>query len=89
MCYQLCCQFDRRYWVDIRGLGLPPVGYELGGISGGPMLQPIFLRSCVAEPQGENISIESLAEAWYGQCWTLNEDTTDAMAHLQPLRGRH
>jgi hypothetical protein len=40
--YQLCCQFDRRYWVDIRGLGLPPVGYELGGVSGGPMLQPIF-----------------------------------------------
>jgi len=40
--YQLCCQFDRRYWTDIRGLGLPPVGYELGGISGGPMLQPVF-----------------------------------------------
>jgi hypothetical protein len=40
--YQLCCQFDRRYWVDIRGLGLPPVGYELGGVSGGPMLEPIF-----------------------------------------------
>jgi hypothetical protein len=41
--YQLCCQFDRRYWVDIRGLGLPPVGYELSGVSGGPMLQPIFM----------------------------------------------
>ncbi|AZO44950.1 hypothetical protein EJ076_29535 [Mesorhizobium sp. M7D.F.Ca.US.005.01.1.1] len=40
--YQLCCQFDRNYWVDVRGLGLPPVGYELGGISGGPMIQPIF-----------------------------------------------
>jgi hypothetical protein len=40
--HQLCCQFDRRYWMDIRGLGLPPVGYELGGASGGPMLQPVF-----------------------------------------------
>ena len=40
--HQLCCQFDRRYWMDIRGLGLPPVGYELSGASGGPMLQPIF-----------------------------------------------
>jgi hypothetical protein len=38
--YQLCCRFDRRYWVDVRGLGLPPVGYDLGGVSGGPMLQP-------------------------------------------------
>jgi hypothetical protein len=40
--HQLCCQFDRRYWMDIRGLGLPPVGYELSGASGGPMLQPVF-----------------------------------------------
>jgi hypothetical protein len=40
--YQLCCHFDRQYWVDVRGLGLPPVGYDLGGVSGGPMLQPIF-----------------------------------------------
>jgi hypothetical protein len=40
--YQLCCQFDRRYWVDVRGLGMPPIGYELGGVSGGPILQPIY-----------------------------------------------
>jgi hypothetical protein len=40
--YQLCSRFDRRYWVDARGLGLPPVGYDLGGVSGGPMLQPVY-----------------------------------------------
>ena len=40
--YQLGCRFDRQYWVDVRGLGLPPVGYDLGGVSGGPMLQPIY-----------------------------------------------
>jgi hypothetical protein len=39
---QLCCQLDRRSWIDVRGLGLPPVGYDLGGVSGGPMLKPIF-----------------------------------------------
>jgi hypothetical protein len=39
---QLCCQFDRDHWFDVRGTGLPPVGYEHGGMSGGPMLQPIF-----------------------------------------------
>jgi hypothetical protein len=40
--YQLACRFDRRYWVDVRGLGLPPVGYDLGGVSGGPILQPVY-----------------------------------------------
>ena len=40
--HQLCCQFDRKRWFDIRGAGLPPVGYEYGGMSGGPMLQPTY-----------------------------------------------
>jgi hypothetical protein len=40
--HQLCCQFEREEWVDVRGLGLPPVGYDLGGASGGPMLAPVF-----------------------------------------------
>lgn len=39
--YQLCCQLDRDSRVDVRGLGLPPEGYDLGGVSGGPMLQPV------------------------------------------------
>jgi hypothetical protein len=39
---QLCCQLDRDSWIDVRGLGLPPIGYDLGGVSGGPMLKPIF-----------------------------------------------
>jgi hypothetical protein len=40
--HQLCCRFAREEWIDVRGLGLPPVGYDLGGASGGPMLAPIF-----------------------------------------------
>jgi hypothetical protein len=40
--YQLCCQLDRDSRVDVRGLGLPPEGYDLGGVSGGPMLQPVY-----------------------------------------------
>jgi hypothetical protein len=39
---RLACRFDRRYWVVIGGLGLPPAGYDLGGVSGGPMLQPVY-----------------------------------------------
>ena len=41
--HQVCCQFAREDWIDVRGLGLPQVGYDLGGVSGGPMLQPIFI----------------------------------------------
>lgn len=37
-----------------------------------------FLRSRVTGPKGEKISIQGLAEDWYGQCWTYNNDT-DAM----------
>ena len=37
-----------------------------------------FLRSQVAGPNGEKISMSSIAADWYGQCWTFNDDT-DAM----------
>ena len=40
--YQLCARMEPEYRVDVRDLGLPPEGYNLGGISGGPMLQPVF-----------------------------------------------
>lgn len=41
--HQLCCQFSREDWIDVRDVGLPPAGYDLGGVSGGPMLQPVFV----------------------------------------------
>jgi hypothetical protein len=34
-----------------------------------------FLRSDVSGPGGEKISIAELADNWYWQCWTLNQDT--------------
>jgi hypothetical protein len=37
-----------------------------------------FLRATVTTPAGERGSMETLASAWYGQCWTYNADT-DAM----------
>lgn len=40
--HQISCRFDREHWVDAHGLGLPPLGYGLGGISGGPLLIPDF-----------------------------------------------
>lgn len=40
--YQVRCRFNRKYWVDTRGTGVPPIGYDLGGVSGGPLLRPVY-----------------------------------------------
>jgi hypothetical protein len=40
--HQIRCCLDRRNWVDVRGLGLPLPGYNIGGISGGPLLVPTY-----------------------------------------------
>lgn len=41
---QIRCRLDRRFWVDTRGLGLPLPGFDLGGVSGGPLLVPIHVN---------------------------------------------
>ncbi len=40
--HQIWCRFNRECWAEAHGLGLPPIGYGLGGISGGPLLIPDF-----------------------------------------------
>jgi hypothetical protein len=30
--------------IDLSGAGLPPHGYDIGGVSGGPLLMPTLLR---------------------------------------------
>jgi hypothetical protein len=37
---QITCRFERDKMIDFSGSGLPPQGYDLGGVSGGPMLLP-------------------------------------------------
>jgi hypothetical protein len=41
---QIACRFDREKAIDFSGSGLPPVGYDIGGVSGGPMLMPTLVR---------------------------------------------
>jgi hypothetical protein len=40
--HQIRCRFHRHSWVDVRGLGLPLPGFNLGGVSGGPLLAPVY-----------------------------------------------
>jgi hypothetical protein len=37
---QITCRFERDKMIDFSGSGLPPQGYNIGGVSGGPMLMP-------------------------------------------------
>jgi hypothetical protein len=32
------CSFEREYWVDAIGKGMPPANYDMGGISGAPAI---------------------------------------------------
>jgi hypothetical protein len=38
--HQIQIRFDREHMIEHYGTGLPPLGYGLGGMSGGPMLAP-------------------------------------------------
>jgi hypothetical protein len=40
--HQIMVRFEREFMIDQHGTGLPPRGYGLGGISGGPLLIPDF-----------------------------------------------
>lgn len=40
--HQIKCHFDLTSRVDTIGNGLPPPAYQLGGISGGPLLVPDY-----------------------------------------------
>ena len=42
--HQIACRFDREKSIDFSGSGLPPIGYDIGGVSGGPMLMPTLIH---------------------------------------------
>ncbi len=46
---QITCRFDRDRMIDFSGGGLPPVGYDIGGVSGGPMLMPTLVGDGAVE----------------------------------------
>jgi hypothetical protein len=42
--HQIACRFEREKMIDLGGQGLPPQGYDIGGVSGGPLLIPTLVR---------------------------------------------
>ena len=47
--HQITCRFDRDKLIDLSGHGLPPQGYDIGGVSGGPLLMPTLVREGTVE----------------------------------------
>jgi hypothetical protein len=47
--HQIACRFDREKMIDFSGGGLPPIGYDIGGVSGGPMLMPTLIGDNAVE----------------------------------------
>jgi hypothetical protein len=41
---QIACRFDWEMSIDLSGSGLPPIGYDIGGVSGGPVLIPTLVH---------------------------------------------
>jgi len=46
---QIVCRFNWEKSVDFSGNGLPPQGYDIGGVSGGPLLMPTLVRESSVE----------------------------------------
>jgi hypothetical protein len=44
---QITCRFEREKMLDLGGSGLPSPGYDIGGVSGGPMLMPTLVKGGV------------------------------------------
>jgi hypothetical protein len=75
---QITCPFEREYWIDATGCGLPPRGFDLGGISGGPLLIPMdadgvwnfYLGGVISEAPSRDyetvISVPAHFIAWDG-----------------------
>jgi hypothetical protein len=42
--HQISCRLDREKMIDLNGNGLPPFGYNIGAVSGGPLLVPTLVE---------------------------------------------
>jgi len=46
---QIACRINRQKIIDFSGNGLPPQGYDIGGVSGGPLLLPTLVHEGLVE----------------------------------------
>jgi hypothetical protein len=90
---QITCPFEREYWIDPTGHGLPPRGFDLGGISGGPMLIPmdtngvwnVYLGGVISEAHSRDyesvVSVPAHFISWNG---TIQQEGSAPIRHAVP-----
>jgi hypothetical protein len=89
----ITCPFEREYWIDTTGRGLPARGLDLGGISGGPLLMPmeigdvwyLQLAGVVSEaPSGSFETIVSVPAHFIGTDGTVLDERSAPIRHAVP-----
>ena len=61
------CSFERQYWVDVFGQGLPEELYDLGGISGAPALALVKSDSGIVSWRLAGVVYEAKASETLGE----------------------
>ena len=61
------CSFDRKYWRDALGKGFPPDNYDMGGVSGAPVIALIKSEAEVVSWRLAGIVYEAIASEILGE----------------------
>jgi hypothetical protein len=89
----ITCPFEREYWIDTMGHGLPAEGLDLGGISGGPLLMPmetggswsLQLAGVVSEaPSGSFETVVSVPAHFIASDGTIYDERSAPVRHAVP-----
>lgn len=70
--FQFGCLFERKYWEDEFGKGLPQVNYNLGGISGAPVIALILRNSGIATWRLAGVAYQASASELLGEILFVN-----------------
>lgn len=86
----ITCPFEREYWVDTTDHGLIPKGFDLGGISGGPLLLPMEVDGCwhmqlggvISEAPSKDIeTVVSVPAHFIAADGTINDERSAPVRH--------
>jgi hypothetical protein len=89
----ITCPFEREFWIDTMGRGLPAKGLDLGGISGGPLLMPmesdgswsLQLAGVVSEaPSAQFETIVSVPAHFIAPDGTIYDERSAPVRHAVP-----
>jgi hypothetical protein len=78
---QITCRFDREKMIDFSGSGLPPQGYDIGGVSGGPMLMPTPTDQGIIW-RFAGVIVEAAAGDLFEQVVSVRETFIQANGHI-------